>query len=189
MPGGRLDVVINNAGFMTPASAVPESDEDAWWRTLEVNLRGPYLVAKYFLPMLLGSGGDGSLKTIVNINSVAAHNLRPQASAYGTSKLAVLKLTEFLLVEAAEKGLLAYSVHPGGVLTKLAEDGMPEDTLSSLGDDPRLAGDTVAWLTETRREWLAGRYLSCTWDMEEVFSRKDEIVKKDMLKVRLVLDS
>lgn len=190
---GKLDIIVNNAGFMTPALPVPASDEDTWWRTFEVNLKGPYLIAKYFLPLLLRSGDDNeeaaaALKTVVNINSVASHNLRPHASAYGTSKLAVLRLTEFLLIEAADKGLLAYSVHPGGVLTELAEKGMPKTTLAALGDAPELAGDTVAWLTQQRRDWLAGRYLSCTWDMEELMAKKVYVVAKDLLKVKLVLD-
>lgn len=39
---GKLDIILNNnAGFMTPASAVPEANEGRWWRTFEVNLKGP----------------------------------------------------------------------------------------------------------------------------------------------------
>jgi NAD(P)-dependent dehydrogenase (short-subunit alcohol dehydrogenase family) len=67
------------------------------------------------------------LKTVVNLNSIASHNLRPNASAYGASKYAVLRLAEFLMVENAEKGLLAYCVHPGAIMTNLAE-AMPKDT-------------------------------------------------------------
>lgn len=182
----KLDIIVNNAGFMTPALEVSESNEETWWRTFEVNLKGPYLITKYFFPLLLGH--DESLKTMININSVASHNLRPMASAYGTSKLAVLRFTEFLLVEAASRGLVAYSIHPGGVLTELAEKGMPRDTLAALEDNPRLAGDTLVWLAQERREWLAGRYISSTWDMEELLSKKDEIIRKDLLKVRLLLD-
>ncbi|XXH04052.1 hypothetical protein Hte_010463 [Hypoxylon texense] len=182
---GKLDVLVNNAGFMTPARPVPESETESWWRTMEVNLKGVYLTSKYFIPLLLSS--PAGLKTMVNINSVAAHNLRPMASAYGTSKAAVLKLTEFLLVEAASEGLLAYSVHPGAVLTELARDGMPPETLPGLSDTVELAGDTVAWLSSERREWLAGRYISSTWDMEELLERKSEIVEGEKLKVRLVV--
>lgn len=183
---GDLDVLVNNAGFMTPACPVPSSDADAWWRTFEVNLKGTYLMAKHFLPLLLSSG-PGRLKTMININSVAAHNLRPMASAYGTSKAAALKLTEFLMVEAGGAGLLAYSVHPGAVRTELAEHGMPPETLAGLGDGVDLAGDTVCWLASERREWLAGRYISATWDMEELMEREEEIVAGDKLKVRLVV--
>ncbi|KAI1081546.1 oxidoreductase-like protein [Whalleya microplaca] len=182
---GKLDVLVNNAGFMTPARAVTDSDTTSWWKTMEVNLRGVYLVSKYFLPLLLSSPDGPS--TMVNTSSVAAHNLRPMASAYGTSKLAVLKLTEFLMVEAGNKGLVAYSVHPGAVLTQLAEKGMPPETLPSLNDDVNLAADTVTWLTSERREWLAGRYLSSTWDMNELLGREAEIVGGDKLKVRLVV--
>ncbi|KAH8671621.1 oxidoreductase-like protein [Xylariales sp. PMI_506] len=201
--GGRLDVLVNNAGFMTPALEVPDSDAETWWRTLEVNLKGPYLMSKHFIPMLLlhsdddsdlseePSGGvdsrRSSPRTLINVNSVAAHNLRPRASAYGTSKFAVLKLTEFLLVEAAERGLVAYSVHPGGVLTELAEKGMPAETLAALTDEVALPAAAIAWLTSERRDWLSGRYLSATWDMEELVGRKEEIVRGDKLKVRLVV--
>lgn len=124
----RLDVLVNNAGFMAPALPVVEADEDLWWKTFEVNLKGTFLMCKFFTPLLTETG-DG-LKTMVNINSVAAHNIRPQASSYGTSKWAVLKFTEFLLVEQAKQGLLAFSVHPGGIMTRLAES-MPEETHAS----------------------------------------------------------
>jgi hypothetical protein len=56
-----------------------------------------------------------------------------------------------------------------------------------LGDKPELTGDTVAFLTQERREWLAGRYLSCNWDMEEFLGREEEIVKGDKLKLRLAI--
>ncbi|KAI1407100.1 oxidoreductase-like protein [Hypoxylon sp. FL1857] len=183
--GGKLDVLINNAGFMTPALPVTESDVNSWWRTMEVNLKGVYLMSKYFIPLLL-SVPEGP-RTMININSVAAHNLRPMASAYGTSKLAVLKLTEFLMVEFASKGLVVYAVHPGAVLTELAEKGMPPETLAGLDDNVDLPGDTVTWLSSERREWLAGRYISCTWDMEELVERKSEIMEGDKLKIRLVV--
>ncbi|KAK8073187.1 Short-chain dehydrogenase/reductase SDR [Apiospora phragmitis] len=184
-----LDILVNNAGYMTPARPVPESDPETWWRTFEVNLKGPYLMSKYFVPLLLSSSATSSPAggQMININSVAAHNLRPQASAYGTSKLAALRLTEFLLVEAGEQGLVSYSVHPGAVLTNLAKDGMPPETLAGLTDKPELVAETVAWLTGERRGWLAGRYVSATWDMEELMARKGEIVEGDKLKVRLVV--
>lgn len=121
----RLDILINNAGFMTPALPVADADEELWWKTLEVNLKGTFLMCKHFTPLLLGA--EDGLQTVVNINSAAAHNLRPLASAYGTSKWAVLKFTEFLLVEQMEQGLLAYSMHPGGIMTQLAE-AMPKET-------------------------------------------------------------
>ncbi|RDW57102.1 hypothetical protein BP6252_13848 [Coleophoma cylindrospora] len=181
---GKLDVLVNNAGFMTNALPIVDSVESEYWRTFEVNLRGVYLVTKAFLPVLLDV--EGGLKTVLNVNSVAAHNLRPEASAYGTSKLAVLRLTEFLMVEGAPKGLLAYSVHPGAIMTKLAE-AMPQNTFADLTHKSEMAADTIVFLTQEKRDWLAGRYVSCTWDMPQFLARKEEIISGDKLKVRLVL--
>ncbi|KAL7904084.1 oxidoreductase-like protein [Trichoderma velutinum] len=179
-----LDVLVNNAGFMTKALPVTEADDELWWKTLEVNLKGVFLMSKHFTPLLIGK--ENGLKTMVNINSVAAHNLRPNASAYGISKWSVLKFTEFLLVEQSKQGLLAFSVHPGAIMTELAL-AMPKETHAMLGDKPELTGDTIAFLTQKRREWLAGRYLSCNWDMEEFLGREEEIVKGEKLKLRLTV--
>lgn len=52
-------------------------------------------------------------------------------------------------------------------------------------DEPELAADTIVWLSKERREWLAGRYVSVNWDMQELEKFKKEIVEKDGLKMRL----
>ena len=54
-------------------------------------------------------------------------------------------------------------------------------------DTPELAADTAVFLTSERREWLSGRYISCTWDMPEFIKKKDEIIKGDKLKARLAI--
>ena len=91
---GRVDILINNAGILGKAM-IAESDPDAWWDIWTVNLRGPYLVARAFLPLML-KGGD---KQIMNVSSVGAHVILPTVSAYQTSKLALLRFTEFIAVE------------------------------------------------------------------------------------------
>ena len=50
-----------------------------------------------------------------------------------------------------------------------------------------LAADAVICLTKEEHEWLAGRYVSCTWDMKELMAKKDEVIKNDKLKLGLVL--
>lgn len=181
----KLDILIHNAGVMSPRLLVVDFDEKSWLRTIAVNLEGVFLVSKYFVPLLQES--EGGLKTMVNLNSVASVGLRPCSSDYATSKAAVLKFTEMLLVEEAEKGLLAFSVHPGGVMSKMSEVAFPKELWHLFEDQTQLAGDTIAWLTQVRREWLAGRWLSCNWDMEELLNRRTEIEDGDKLKMRLVM--
>lgn len=118
----RLDILINNAGHLEPLVPIAASNPDDWWRAWEVNLRGPYLVTRAFLPLLL-AGGD---KTIVNVSSIGAHATMPGASAYQTSKLALLRLTEFVVAEYGAQGVLAYAIHPGGVRTQMTS-GMSEE--------------------------------------------------------------
>ncbi|KAL9635400.1 MAG: hypothetical protein Q9164_003477 [Protoblastenia rupestris] len=124
---GKLDILINNAGYLEEGLPIVESDPDDYWKTWEINYRGLYWMTKAFLPLLYGSK-DG-LKTIVNLSSMGAHGLRYGGSAYQTSKFAILKFTEFVMAEYADKGILCYAVHPGGVMTELARN-MPAQTHS-----------------------------------------------------------
>ena len=54
-----------------------------------------------------------------------------------------------------------------------------------LTDTPQLAGDTLAFLTSEKPEWLAGRYVSANWDMPELLARGPEIIEKDLLKMKM----
>lgn len=182
---GGLDFLFNNAGYLEEFKKIGESDPDEWWRTQEVNIKGPYLVARACIPVLLDTK-DGD-KTIINTSSIGAHVIMPGASSYQVTKLALLRLGEFIQAEYADQNILCYAIHPGGVVTELASR-MPESSKHLLSDKPRLAADTVAWLVNEKRDWLAGRYVSVTWDMKELLDKKDEIVKKDLLKVRMAIE-
>ncbi|KAB5531211.1 hypothetical protein GE09DRAFT_1177298 [Coniochaeta sp. 2T2.1] len=176
-----IDILVNNAGYLAPFEPLGISDKDDWWRTWEVNVRGVYWVLKEMLPLLLKSKD----KTVVNLTSVGALGLSPGASSYQPSKLAVIRLTEYLMIDYGQQGLLAYSVHPASVPTDLAKR-MPDVVVKAVCvDTTELAGDCIALLTRERREWLAGRYISCTWDMPELVARQEEIGEKDLLKLRM----
>jgi NAD(P)-dependent dehydrogenase (short-subunit alcohol dehydrogenase family) len=179
---GGLDVLINNAGRFEQYVPFLESNPDSYWRTWEVNLSGTFNMARYFLPVLLGT--KHGLKTMINVSSIGALTVRKRASSYRTTKLALLRWTESLNADYGDQGLLAYCVHPGAILTELGS-GMPKEAHVHLTDKTELPADTMIWLAQERREWLAGRYVSCCWDMPELVARKDEIVKGDKLKVRM----
>lgn len=179
---GGLDIVINNAGALENFKNIADSDPDEWWWTWQVNTFGAYLTVRATIPLLLKKN-DG-LKTVLNVSSIGAHIIMPGASAYQTGKMALIRFSEFINAEYGERGVLSFAAHPGGVPTELAK-GMPEGMHRVLIDKPALAADTFVWLTAERRDWLAGRYISSTWDMKEFSDMKDDVVKKDLLKVRL----
>ncbi|KKF94284.1 Gluconate 5-dehydrogenase [Ceratocystis platani] len=206
----RLDVLVNNAGVLEKRATLADADVQTWLNTLDVNLKGTFLATHYFLPLLVRSkgrrwdskmpnvggrdAGEGDerhstgagLQTVVNINSLASQMVSPGASAYQVSKLAQLRLTEFVNCDHAKDGLLGWAIHPGGVATQLGLS-LPVERHVALTESPRLCADAVVFLVEKRREWLAGRYLMAQWDMEELLAREQEIVEGDKLKVRIRL--
>lgn len=107
--GGKVDILINNAGYLEEPKPIDKSDPDEWWKTWEVNVKGVYLTSRAFIPLLLKS----ELKTIVMVSSVGAHLTRGGMSAYQISKSAVLRLDSFLMEEYGTQGLLVYGIHPG----------------------------------------------------------------------------
>ncbi|KAE8142613.1 hypothetical protein BDV38DRAFT_278134 [Aspergillus pseudotamarii] len=177
----RLDILINNAGYLEKRVKIAESDPSEWQKTWSVNVMGPYLVTRAFLPQMLSKGGD---RIVVNLGSIAAHLTSPGASAYQTSKLAVLRFTEFLDADHGPDDVLTFAVHPGGVPTDMGKR-LPEQMHKALTETPELCADTLVFLTEKRRKWLAARYVSVTWDMEELLQKEEEIVREDKLKVRM----
>ncbi|TVY34133.1 Short chain dehydrogenase citE, partial [Lachnellula cervina] len=181
---GRLDVVVLNAAVLSGQGLVLESDPDEWWETMTVNIKGPYLVTRAFLPLLL-KGGD---KTIVALSSVGAHCVTPGLSAYQGTKLAVLRFMEFVSREYGDRGVLAFAIHPGNIPTDMigGPEGLTEELKPIFVETPELSADTIVFLTKEKREWLGGRYVNCTWDMPELMAQEKDIVKGDKLKVRLV---
>lgn len=180
--GGSLDVLINNAGNLEQWKPIAESRPTEWWWTWEVNIKGTYLATHYFVPLLLKS----ETKTIINISSGGAHAIFPGASGYQTTKFALCRFTEFIDKEYYEQGLIAISLHPGGVKTELAMN-MPPERQDILTDTPELAADTLVWLSHQRRDWLSGRFATVSWDMEELEQKKQDILQRNLFKFRVVV--
>lgn len=103
-----------------------------------------------------------------------------------TSKLALLRLTEFINAEYGGQGVLAYSIHPGSVESEMSKL-LPPEYQHIFIDSPELPAHTLLWLIKERRDWLAARYIDCNWDMEGLLAKKEEIVQGDKLKPKLVV--
>lgn len=183
--GGRLDVLVNNAAHMEPYERFLDADPEVYWRTWQVNLGGLFNMARAFLPNLLSTRADNGLCTMINVSSSGALSARPASTGYRSSKLAVTRWTESVQLDYADEGLLTFSVNPGAIKTEITKGGLSDEMRDRLPDKAEIAGDTIVWLAATRPEWLAGRYVSCPWDMEELHQMKEEIVKDDKLKLKM----
>lgn len=119
---GRVDVVVNNAGYclMGPTETSTMEQIRKQFRT---NTLGVFAVTKAFLPHMREAGGG----TIVNIASASALFNYPFVAAYGASKWAVRGLTESLAIELAPFNIAVKGIYPGfhatAIFTKLDQGG------------------------------------------------------------------
>ncbi len=105
---GAPDILVNNAGafHLAPFEETSTADFDA---QVAANLRGPWLVARAFVPLM--RAGKGGL--VVTVGSVADHTGFPGNAAYAAAKYGVRGLHETLLAEYRASGLRFTLVSPG----------------------------------------------------------------------------
>jgi len=137
---GRLDVLINNAGTDV-TRAIDELAVADWDRVVAVNLRGPFLLSKFALPVMIARHRGH----IVNIVSTAAKRAWANASAYHASKWGLLGLSYALHVEARPHGVKVTAVIAGGMRTPFLLDRFPDIDASTL-QDPGNVADTIRFV-------------------------------------------
>ncbi|CAA9892864.1 NADP-dependent 3-hydroxy acid dehydrogenase YdfG [Candidatus Methylobacter favarea] len=137
---GRIDALINNAATDTTLSIEDLSIAD-WDRTLAVNLRGPFLLAKAVYPILKQQGGGH----IVNITSTAAKRTWTEATAYHASKWGLLGFSHALHAEARRDNIKVTAVVSGGMRTPFILERFP-DTDPAVLQDPKNVAETVRFV-------------------------------------------
>jgi NAD(P)-dependent dehydrogenase (short-subunit alcohol dehydrogenase family) len=137
---GRLDALINSAGIDKTVS-IEEMGVEDWDCIMSVNLRAPFLLSKYALPVMREQGSG----YIVNICSTAAKRAWPNASAYHASKWGLLGFTHALHTEARPHNIKVTALLPGGMRTPFLLDRFPDLDPETL-QDPRNVAETVHFL-------------------------------------------
>lgn len=137
---GRLDVLINSAGIDKTISIEEMTVED-WDCIMAVNLRAPFILAKYALPIMRAQGSG----YIINISSTAAKRAWPNASAYHASKWGLLGFSHALLTEAREANIKVTALIPGGMRTPFLLDRFPDLDQTRL-QDPKNVAETIHYL-------------------------------------------
>lgn len=149
---GRIDLLVNNAGVVDAEVPIEESDPDDWWRTVEVNVRGPYLLTRAVLPLLLEQGSG----RVVNINSGSGTMPSRVASAYNVSKSALGRITGSTQLSGQGRGVLAFDFAPGVVRTDMTRS-MPRHDDRTEWTDPADVVELFLALAEGRLDGWAGR--------------------------------
>ena len=121
---GKLNVLINNAGIITPVAEVQETSLATFQKVTDVNQIGVFLGMREVVEPMKKAGGG----SIVNIASIDGLIGMYGAVAYCASKFAVRGMTKVAALEMGKYGIRVNSLHPGGVKTKILDDtGMTEE--------------------------------------------------------------
>lgn len=111
---GGIDVLVNNAGIQTYGSVVSTSEEE-WDRTLNVNLKGVYLVSRFCIPHICQRGGGA----VVNMASVQGIASQPNVAAYSATKGGIIAMTRTMALDHARDRIRVNCVSPGSVNTPM----------------------------------------------------------------------
>jgi NAD(P)-dependent dehydrogenase (short-subunit alcohol dehydrogenase family) len=125
--GGRLDVVVANAGINN-WNRFWEMPEEQWLTVLDVNLTGVWRTLRAAVPHMIAAGNGGS---IITISSVAGIKALPGQAHYSAAKHGVVGLTKSAALELGEYGIRVNSIHPWGVNTPMLEDPTTEAMLAA----------------------------------------------------------
>jgi 3-oxoacyl-[acyl-carrier protein] reductase len=159
---GRIDILVNNAGVMV-TQGVLETSVDDWDRTIDVNLKGPYLCSKAVAPIMIGQGRG----TIINMssNSGLYHPSAMRFTEYVVSKAGLNGLTKAMALALGPQ-VTVNAICPGWIRTDMVEVIDPavqqrildETALSRWGTPEDIAGAAV-FLASADADFITGELL------------------------------
>jgi 3-oxoacyl-[acyl-carrier protein] reductase len=194
---GRIDVLVNNAGISGPIGPLQDNDIAEWVDTINVNLTGTFLVCRAVIPVMLEQGGG----RIINLSGAGVANAWSNMSAYCSSKVAVVRLTEVLAQELEGKGIFVNALGPGSVHTSMWEKmteqaaeagadfihGLGQRVLSGGGASIDDCAELAVWLASDESGTLTGRIISAAADdFRSLTPMISEIMAGDAYTLRVV---
>ena len=164
---GAPSILVNNAGIISD-SPITELAIDEWNRVIDVNLRGPFLMAKHVVPYTRPE----DRATIVNIGSLEGLAGNPNHCAYMASKAGLHGLTVSMAIDLGAMGIRANAIAPGWISTEFNNgylEGLPNqgevqrqlDALHPIGctGDPGDIGDVAVWLASDKSRFVTGQII------------------------------
>ncbi|MDQ0456898.1 SDR family oxidoreductase [Rhizobium paknamense] len=117
--GGRLDVVVANAGINGTWAPIDDLQPEEWDKTMAVNLRGTYLTLHHSVPYLKREGG--AVVVVSSINGTRTFTT-PGATAYAATKAAQVAMVQQLALELGRQGIRINAVCPGAIDTRIDDN-------------------------------------------------------------------
>lgn len=151
---GRIDILINNAGYCGPLAKVEKTAAGELMEHLKQNLLSAFLMCKYAIPFM----AKQERALILNISSMAGTRAVPRLFPYSAAKSGVLALSQAVAKENGGTGLRCVTVCPGGMNTEMrrdlfgAEDAAKQQT-------PEFVAGVIEQIIDEKLEVLSGGHI------------------------------
>ena len=192
---GPVDILVNNAGSHSANRPVSEVSPDLWLTDIMVNLYAPFLCAQAVIQRMLPQKRG----YIINMIGGGVTSAFPYATAYGSSKAALMRLTEAMMLELEGSGIKVFALSPGLVRTMMVEHLLTSDEgkqwhierlipAIERGDDvpPTVAAGVAVELVSGKLDKLAGRAIFASRDnLEQLAKQADAIIEGDLRVLRI----
>ena len=160
---GAISVLVNNAGINKPTDFDKVTDAD-WDQILSVNLKGPFVCAQIFLPLLAAAGGG----SIVHVGSVSGQYGGPRTAHYAASKAGLISLAQVIARFGAPSGVRSNVVAAGLIASDMGNAGLAAASvqkaaegilLKRLGTTQEVA-DAVAFLASDASSYVTAQTIN-----------------------------
>jgi NAD(P)-dependent dehydrogenase (short-subunit alcohol dehydrogenase family) len=161
---GRVDILVNNAAHQNTFSAIEEISDEEWEFTFAVNIHAMFYLTKAAVPHMKPGA------SIINTTSVQADSPSQELLAYASTKGAIQNFTGGLAQMLAEKGIRANCVAPGPIWTPLIPATMPDEKVTSFGEQvpmkrpgqPRELAPVYVLLASDEASYISGATVAVT---------------------------
>jgi 3-oxoacyl-[acyl-carrier protein] reductase len=160
---GAISILVNNAGINKPTDFDQVSDAD-WDMILAANLKGPFVCAQVFLPLLREAGGG----SIVHIGSVSGQYGGPRTAHYAASKAGLISLAQVVARFGAPHGIRSNTVAAGIIASDMGQAGLAAASvqkaaeailLKRLGHASEVA-DAVVFLSSDASSYITAQTIN-----------------------------
>lgn len=166
----KIDILFNNAGIFEAGTVVTTTNA-VWDRTININVKGVFLMSKYVVPIMSKNGGGA----VVNNSSVLGIVGMEDCMAYNASKGAVRQITKSMALDHAKDNIRVNSVCPGYIKTKMDVEfmGNPPDADEILD---KIAADMIPLIRRAEPEEVAHSVLYLASDEARYMTGSDLVI-------------
>lgn len=158
---GRLDHVFNNAGIQGPGGPIVDTAEADFDELIAINLKGPWLMTRAALRVMIGAGRAGA---IVNTSSFLSTAATVGTSAYSASKAGLDAMIRAVALEVGQHGIRINNINPGVIDTPMLRSHgdaiLPmlaaRAALGRIGTPEEIA-DVAIWLCSDEARFITGQ--------------------------------